>query len=119
MLKDISKFVNIFNKLVKKASIFSKVRELPDSLKKALAEVNYTKSDISLTPSEFVSPYGAGGAGRKDFFMLVNFGLRIKGIHIRGFCQAVSSDSCEYRIFGAPKRNICLKTTRLRQRRDS
>ncbi len=53
-------------------TIYSKVSELPDVLVRALKSVRYGKKDISISTAEKVCILGAGGAGRREFAILVN-----------------------------------------------
>ena len=64
--------VTKFAHLAKISSVFSKVKELPESLLKALREVNYNKGDIQLEPAESISPSGVSSEGKRCFFMLVS-----------------------------------------------
>lgn len=44
-------------------------KDMPDSVKKALRQVGYKRSTISVIPATEVSPSYAGGAGRRGFFV--------------------------------------------------
>jgi hypothetical protein len=52
--------------------MFVKVKDLPDSLQNALKSVGYGRSDISVQTAERVSVFNAGGAGYRDFAILVD-----------------------------------------------
>lgn len=55
-------------------------KELPEPLRKALKEVGYHKQDIQLNTATEISPFDAGGAGQKAFFIAVDLdsGKKVK-----------------------------------------
>ena len=59
---DIVKYAELFLKL---ATIHSKVKDLPNTIQKALSNLGYRKPDISIESAETFSVQGVSGDGRK------------------------------------------------------
>jgi hypothetical protein len=53
-------------------SLYSRVKDLPEVLQKALAAVGYHREDISIEGRETISIHSCGAAGRRAFAMLVD-----------------------------------------------
>lgn len=67
---DIVKFANQFLKL---SGVYSKVKELPDSIQRALASVGYGRADIEIEPAEtFTVKSYSTGDGQRAFCIVVN-----------------------------------------------
>jgi len=52
--------------------VYAKTSDLPDAIQRALDEVGYGRKDIEVEAAEEISPLGAGGAGRREFFAIVD-----------------------------------------------
>lgn len=51
---------------------YVKVNELPGCVRKQLKKRNYHKNDIGVETATEVCPFGAGGAGRKEYVDVIN-----------------------------------------------
>lgn len=47
-------------------------KELPACVQRELKNRDYHKKDISVEPRETVSPFGAGGAGQREYIVVIN-----------------------------------------------
>lgn len=52
--------------------MYAKTSDLPEAIQRALSEVSYHRKDIEVEAAEEISPLGAGGAGRREFFAIVD-----------------------------------------------
>jgi len=52
--------------------MYSKVKDLPNIIQKALSNIGYNKSDIEILVRDKISPMNAGSSGQKGFFTMIN-----------------------------------------------
>jgi hypothetical protein len=52
--------------------MYAKIRELPESVRRALESVRYGAADIEVIAAERVSPSGASGSGMRAFVVIVD-----------------------------------------------
>lgn len=69
----ISAVIKLAESFLKLSAVYSKVRDLPESMQRALASVGYGRADIEVEPSEtFTVKSYATGAGRRSFCIVIN-----------------------------------------------
>jgi len=95
----------ILSRIAKK--IHLKVKDLPESVIKALKGLGYNKSDISIETVTEISPFSAGGQGQQSYFVVVDLESGKKVIEERGSwggenmfnpTNRVDKDAADYKI---------------------
>jgi hypothetical protein len=71
-MSDLSRWARRLVELVEARSVKVAVKELPDSIRKALRDVGYRSRDIGVVPQETVSLNPYAGDGERGFAILVN-----------------------------------------------